>query len=84
MSKTWRLVLEGAGVLTLIAVTLPIFSGMVMTWLYVPQILHSEPSRVQSITVSPLLLIGLAGLILLIYMMVRTGIRWMLRKGRSH
>lgn len=83
MSKTWRFVLEGAVVLMLIFVIMPILSGMVLTLLYVPQMIQSESSSVQLFEASPLLMIGLALLTLFVYMMIRTGITWVIRKGKS-
>ena len=83
MSKTWRFVLEGAVVLILIFVIMPILSGMVLTWLYVPQMLQAESSPNYSFKASPLLMFGLTILMLLVYMMVRIGIRWFIRRGKS-
>ncbi|MEF3355447.1 hypothetical protein PV403_20150 [Paenibacillus sp. GYB006] len=83
MSKSWRFVLEGAVVLMLIFVIMPILSGMVMTWMYVPQMMQSESASVQSFEASPLLMIGMALLTLFVYMMIRTGITRMIRKGKS-
>ncbi|MBD7970735.1 hypothetical protein [Paenibacillus gallinarum] len=83
MSKTWRFVLEGAGVLMLIFVIMPILSGMVLTWMYVPQMIQSESSSIHSFEASPLLMIGLALLTLFVYMMIRTGITRMIRKGKT-
>lgn len=83
MSKTWRLVLEGTAVLLLIFVIMPILSGMILTWLYVPQMIQSESSSNYSFQASPLLMVGSALLVLLVYMIVRTGVRWFIRKGKS-
>lgn len=83
MSKISRFVLEGAVVLMLIFVIMPILSGMLMTWMYVPQMIQSESSSVQSFEASPLLMIGLAILTFFVYMMIRTGITRLIRKGKT-
>lgn len=83
MNKTWRLVLEGTAVLILIFVVVPILSGMILTWLYVPQMIQSESSSIYSFQASTLLMVGLAIVVLLVYLMVRTGVRRFIRKGKS-
>lgn len=83
LRKISRFVLEGAVVLMLIFVIMPILSGMVMTWMYVPQMIQSDSPSVQSFEASPLLMIGLALLMLLVYMMIRIGITRVIRKGKT-